>query len=191
MGTANGSGGNKSRDYPVGKGKPDPKKWNRKPGESGNSNGRPKGSKNLKTIVKASARRTITVTKGGRKRKLTVLELGMLNLERDVAQGNRNAFRDYFAILERHPRSERDQTLHGRAYRSGSNPSRLPGRPHKADEKQRQKDMNMSLGHRLLEAAIRTDPMCFLWMVFSTPSIRQRITSRIGTTRPSLRSLGR
>ncbi len=26
----------------------------------------------------------------------------MLNLERDVAQGNRNAFRDYFAILERH-----------------------------------------------------------------------------------------
>lgn len=101
MGAKKDSGRDKSSGYRVGKWKPDPKfSW--KPGQSGNPTGRPKGRKNLKTIVRASARRTITVTQGGRKRKLTVLEVGMLNLERDVAQGNRNAFRDYFTILERH-----------------------------------------------------------------------------------------
>ena len=88
-------------NYAVGKGKPDPAaSW--KKGQSGNPSGRPKGSKNLKTIVKASARRTVSVSKGGRKRKLTVMEVGMHNLEREVMQGSRRAFLDYLAILERY-----------------------------------------------------------------------------------------
>lgn len=90
-----------SREYKVGKYKPDPR-YNWKKGQSGNRAGRPKGSKNLKTIIRASARRLIPVLKGGRKRKLTVLEIGFNNLEAEVIKGSRTAFMDYFTIVERH-----------------------------------------------------------------------------------------
>lgn len=88
------------RNYRVGKGKPDKSKsW--KKGKSGNPKGRPKGSKNIKTIARAAAKRTITVTKNGRKRQLTYLEIGVERLQLDVARGSRSAFRDYLAFLER------------------------------------------------------------------------------------------
>jgi hypothetical protein len=89
------------RDYRVGKGKPDKtKSW--KPGQSGNRKGRPKGSKNLKTIARAAAKRTTTVFKNGRRLKQTYLEVGIEQLQRAVAQGSRGALRDYLAFLERH-----------------------------------------------------------------------------------------
>jgi hypothetical protein len=88
------------RDYRVGKGRPDKtKSW--KPGQSGNRKGRPKGSKNLKTIARAAAKRTITVTKNGRKQQLTYLEVGIEHLQRAVARGSRGALREYIAFLER------------------------------------------------------------------------------------------
>lgn len=89
------------RNYRVGKGKPDKSKsW--KKGKSGNPKGRPKGSKNLKTIARAAAKRTIPVTKNGRKRQLTYLEVGVEHLQLAVARGGRGAFREYVAFLERH-----------------------------------------------------------------------------------------
>jgi hypothetical protein len=89
------------RNYRVGKGKPDKSKsW--KKGQSGNRKGRPKGSKNLKTIARAAAKRTVTVVKNGRKRKATHLEVGLEHLQLDVARGSRGAFREYVSFLERH-----------------------------------------------------------------------------------------
>jgi hypothetical protein len=88
------------RNYRVGKGKPDKtKSW--KPGQSGNRKGRPKGSKNIKTIARKAAKRTITVTKNGRKQQLTYLEVGIEHLQLAVARGSRGALREYIAFLER------------------------------------------------------------------------------------------
>ena len=94
-----------NREYRVGKYKPDPK-YNWKKGQSGNRAGRPKGAKNLKTIIRASARRLVPVLKGGRKRKLTIMEIGFNNLEAEVVKGSRSAFMDYFTIIERHSDNE-------------------------------------------------------------------------------------
>jgi hypothetical protein len=60
-----GSGG-----YPVGYGKP-PKHTQFKPGKSGNPQGRPKGTKNLKTDLAEELCEKILVHEGGQARKLS------------------------------------------------------------------------------------------------------------------------
>ncbi len=52
-------------DYEVGYGKP-PEKSQFKPGQSGNSKGRPKGSKNLKTLVGKELNDNVDIREGGR-----------------------------------------------------------------------------------------------------------------------------
>ena len=49
-------------------------------GRSGNSRGRPKGSRNTKTIVKELAAKTQVVNHGGTKRRVTTVELLLLAL---------------------------------------------------------------------------------------------------------------
>lgn len=93
-------------DDKVGKCRPPrDKQW--KPGQSGNPRGRRKGSKNRKTIVRAAERKTITVTKGGRARKMTFTEIGLEHLQQAVARGDLKAYYEYLAILERY--SDRDE----------------------------------------------------------------------------------
>jgi hypothetical protein len=92
--------------YKVGRGRP-PAECQWKPGVSGNKSGRRKGSKNRKTIVRAAERKTFTVTKGGRPRKLTTTEIGLHNLQQEVVRGDRKAFLDYLSILEHY--SEADE----------------------------------------------------------------------------------
>ena len=46
-----------------------------KPGQSGNTRGRPRGSRNVKTIVQEFARERHNVKEGGRRRSVTTLEL--------------------------------------------------------------------------------------------------------------------
>jgi hypothetical protein len=46
-----------------------------KPGQSGNPRGRPRGSRNVKTIVQEFARERHKVKEGGRRRSVTTLEL--------------------------------------------------------------------------------------------------------------------
>lgn len=58
-----------SDDYKVGYGKP-PENTQFKLGHSGNSKGRPKGAKNLKTIVQQEAYDTITIKEGGKSSKV-------------------------------------------------------------------------------------------------------------------------
>ena len=95
-----------SKPYKIGKGKPDPKyAW--KPGQCPNPKGRPKGSKNIKTLIKASQRKTVTVNKGGRPRKLTINEVGLHGLEQDVLRGSRSAFLTYLELQDRY--QDRDE----------------------------------------------------------------------------------
>ena len=102
-----GSDGTTGRDYKVGRGRP-PQEFQFPPKKSGNPKGRPKGSKNRKTIVRAAERRTFVVKKAGRPGKMNTTELGLHNLQRDIAAGDSKAFVIYLAILERY--SDSDET---------------------------------------------------------------------------------
>jgi Family of unknown function (DUF5681) len=58
-----------ARNYEVGKCRtPKATRW--KPGQSGNPNGRPKGSKNAATMAKAALSRKVAATVNGRKRQM-------------------------------------------------------------------------------------------------------------------------
>ena len=96
-----------SRDYKVGKGRP-PLEHQWKPNQSGNKKGRKKGSKNRKTIARASERKTFTIKRAGRPRRVTATEVGMHYLEQDILRGDRKAFLAYLEILDRY--GDRDET---------------------------------------------------------------------------------
>ena len=93
--------GSHERGYKIGRGKP-PKEYSWKATQSGNKNGRPKGRKNRKTIVRAAERKTFTVKKAGRPRKMTITEIGLHNLQQDILRGDRKAFLEWLAIVERY-----------------------------------------------------------------------------------------
>ncbi|MEW9922579.1 DUF5681 domain-containing protein, partial [Marimonas sp. MJW-29] len=65
--------GDFSDDYEVGYGKP-PKSAQFKPGKSGNPKGRPKGSLDFKTHVQEMLSRQVTITDGGKRRRISALE---------------------------------------------------------------------------------------------------------------------
>jgi hypothetical protein len=59
------------RDYEVGYGKP-PRHTRFKKGQSGNPRGRPKGSKNLPTLLTEALNESVVVAENGRRRKITM-----------------------------------------------------------------------------------------------------------------------
>ena len=64
-------GSRKSSDgtYSVGYGRP-PEETRFKPGQSGNPKGRPKGSKNLRTLFAEELRRSVTLKENGKTRRV-------------------------------------------------------------------------------------------------------------------------
>jgi hypothetical protein len=60
-------------DYEVGYGRP-PRGAGFKKGQSGNSRGRPHNSKNLMTLLNDALNEPVTITKNGRRRKVTKRE---------------------------------------------------------------------------------------------------------------------
>jgi hypothetical protein len=62
-----------------------------KPGQSGNSKGRPRGSKNEGTILHELLNRKIEVREGGRARKITVLEAMLMKFAEEALKGDPKA----------------------------------------------------------------------------------------------------
>ena len=80
-----------STTYDVGYGKT-PKATRFKPGQSGNPNGRPKGSHNLYTLLNGEMQKRVPVTIDGRRLYLTKAELAVRQQVDEAAKGNLKAF---------------------------------------------------------------------------------------------------
>jgi uncharacterized protein DUF5681 len=73
--------------YKVGYGKP-PKSSRFKSGSSGNAKGRPKGHKNLKTLIRRAMTSTITIQEGSHSRRVSKIEGVVLRQLQDALKGN-------------------------------------------------------------------------------------------------------
>jgi hypothetical protein len=74
----------------VGPGRP-PRHTRFKPGQSGNPNGRPKGSKNFATILQQQLRQKVTITVDGKPKRVTVQEVIARRLANDSMKGTTKA----------------------------------------------------------------------------------------------------
>ncbi len=92
-------------DYAVGYGKP-PLIRRFKSDQSGNRRGRPRGSKNRKTIVREIAQETHPFTEDGNRQRRSTLELMLLALRNLAAEGNVRAFRAYKKYLAKYEPQE-------------------------------------------------------------------------------------
>ena len=142
-----------------------------KPNQSGNKKGRKKGSKNRKTIVQAAERKTFTVKKAGRPRKITATEVGLHNLQQDVLRGDRKAFLDYLEIIERY--GDQDETtasmqeLVAEDHAILANYASAQGA--QAHHKRTEIDDEHELfDQRMLDMALRTDFISFIHKVVNT-----------------------
>ena len=80
----------RSTDYEVGYGKP-PKQSRFRKGQSGNPKGRPKASRNIKTIARKVLNQPVPVTIDGKTRHVTSLEAMLEQMRRDAFKGDRYA----------------------------------------------------------------------------------------------------
>jgi hypothetical protein len=72
-------------------------------GQSGNPKGRPKGSKNLRTLIMEAALHPVTATLNGKKRKITNIQATTMQLATKAASGNQAAmvkFLDWIDEIE-------------------------------------------------------------------------------------------
>jgi hypothetical protein len=86
----------------VGRGNP-PLHTRFKPGQSGHPEGRPKGSKNLSTLIMEAARDHVTATVGGKTRKISKIQATTMQLATKAASGDHAAmgkFLDWIDEIE-------------------------------------------------------------------------------------------
>jgi len=87
------------RDYSVGYGKP-PEHTRFKKGHSGNGQGRPRGVKNLATLLGAALDEKITITENGRRRKITKREAIITQLVNRSAQADLKATQILLGMMQ-------------------------------------------------------------------------------------------
>src|ERR1035437_246855 len=86
--------------YEIGYGKP-PRKNRFQKGAPANPKGRPRGAKNLATIVLKESRQTVLVNGPRGSRKVTKIEAAMMQLGNKSAQGDLRATREFVALIQR------------------------------------------------------------------------------------------
>jgi seryl-tRNA(Sec) selenium transferase len=86
--------------YEVGYGKP-PRSGQFTAGKSGNPKGRPKGSKNLATIVQRESRQRVRVNGPRGSRTVTKVEAAVMQIGNQAAKGDLRAAREYFSLVQR------------------------------------------------------------------------------------------
>jgi len=110
----------------VGRGSP-PKHTQFRKGTSGNLLGRPKGSKNLSTLIMEAANAEVTATIDGKPRRISKLQATAMQLATKASKGDQSAinkFLDWVDEIETGPRPR------GRpSFRSKSAMSKCCGRP--------------------------------------------------------------
>src|SRR6476620_5820012 len=77
-----------------------PKNTQYRPGKSGNPKGRPKGSKNLSTLLMAAARAPVTATINGKPRKISTLQATIMQLATKAASGDRAAIGKFLDLMD-------------------------------------------------------------------------------------------
>jgi hypothetical protein len=77
-----------------------PKSGQYQPGQSGNPKGRPKGSKNLATILSEAARDQVTATINGKPRKISKLQATAMQLATKAAAGDRAAMAKFLDWMD-------------------------------------------------------------------------------------------
>ncbi len=90
----------KDLPYEVGYAKP-PKNSQFGKGTSGNPKGRPKGSKNMATVLLRESRQPVRVNGPSGTRTVTKLEAAAMQLGNKAAQGDLHASREFFALIHR------------------------------------------------------------------------------------------
>jgi hypothetical protein len=94
-------------DYEVGYGKP-PRHAGFQKGRSGNPKGRPKGSKNLATLLTEALDEKVQVTEDGKRRRVTKRELVIKQLVNKSASADLRAIKQLTDIVERAERRAGD-----------------------------------------------------------------------------------
>ena len=87
-----------SKDYDVGYKKP-PKQTQFQPGQSGNPQGRPKGTKNLSTDLDEELNQKILVTEGGKQQEVTKQRAMIKTLFAKAMQGNTQAAKALITLI--------------------------------------------------------------------------------------------
>jgi hypothetical protein len=93
--------------YTVGYRKP-PKETQFKKGVSGNPRGRPKGSRNLNSVILDVATRPICITEGAEKRTGIYTEAMVLDMAQKAIKGDRHARSEFLNLLIMAEKSEED-----------------------------------------------------------------------------------
>lgn len=87
--------------YAVGYGKP-PKSKQFKSGLSGNPKGRPKGVKNIETVIKEEVYSKVPVIVGGKKKKLSKVEVAIKRLVEKALKGDLKALAMLLSLMKEH-----------------------------------------------------------------------------------------
>ena len=86
-----------NKPYNVGFGKP-PKPTQFRKGLSGNPKGRPKGSRNLATVLERTLKEKVVINENGVRRTVTKLEAAVKQLVNQAASGDLSAMRQFSAL---------------------------------------------------------------------------------------------
>jgi hypothetical protein len=93
-------GSDDERDYEVGYGKP-PKNTRFKRGTSGNPAGRPRGSKNLNTLLNEELEQRVVVRENGREKRITKRQASVKQIVNKLAAGDPRFIPFFIRLLEK------------------------------------------------------------------------------------------